>query len=37
MGVTGIETSEIVKSLVEKVKPDRVVAIDALASRKWKE
>lgn len=34
MGVTGIETSEIVKSLVEKVKPDRVVAIDALASRK---
>ena len=34
MGVTGIETSEIVKSLVEKVKPDRVVALDALASRK---
>ncbi|NJI82632.1 GPR endopeptidase [Clostridioides difficile] len=34
MGVTGIETSEVVKSLVEKVKPDRVVAIDALASRK---
>ncbi|HCU2818349.1 TPA: GPR endopeptidase [Clostridioides difficile] len=34
MGVTGIETSEIVKSLVEKIKPDRVVAIDALASRK---
>ncbi|OFU25842.1 GPR endopeptidase [Clostridium sp. HMSC19C05] len=34
MGVTGIETSEIVKSLVEKVKPDRVVAIDALVSRK---
>ncbi|HBG8733405.1 TPA: GPR endopeptidase [Clostridioides difficile] len=34
MGVTGIETNEIVKSLVEKVKPDRVVAIDALASRK---
>lgn len=34
MGVTGVETSEIVKSLVEKVKPDRVVAIDALASRK---
>ena len=34
IGVTGIETSEIVKSLVEKVKPDRVVAIDALASRK---
>lgn len=34
MGLTGIETSEIVKSIVEKIKPDRVIAIDALASRK---
>ncbi|MBU5336476.1 GPR endopeptidase [Intestinibacter bartlettii] len=34
MGITGIETVEIVKSLVDKIKPDRVVAIDALASRK---
>lgn len=34
MGITGIETSEIVKSIVEKIKPDRVIAIDALASRK---
>jgi len=34
MGLTGIETSEVVKSLVETVKPDRVIAIDALASRK---
>jgi len=34
MGITGIETSEIVKSLVDKIKPDRVIAIDALASRK---
>ncbi|GAA3647049.1 GPR endopeptidase [Asaccharospora irregularis] len=34
MGITGIETSEIVKSIVDKIKPDRVVAIDALASRK---
>jgi len=34
MGLTGIETSEAVKSLVETVKPDRVIAIDALASRK---
>ncbi|MBQ8997369.1 MAG: GPR endopeptidase [Clostridium sp.] len=34
MGLTGIETSEVVKSLVERVKPDRVIAIDALASRK---
>ena len=31
MGITGIET---VKSIVDKIKPDRVVAIDALASRK---
>ncbi len=34
MGITGIETSEIVKSLVDTIRPDRVVAIDALASRK---
>lgn len=34
MGITGIETSETVKSLVEMLKPDRVIAIDALASRK---
>ena len=34
MGITGIETVEIVKSIVDKIKPDRVVAIDALAARK---
>ena len=34
MGITGIETVEIVTSIVDKIKPDRVVAIDALASRK---
>ena len=34
MGVTGIETSETVKSIVDTIKPDRVIAIDALASRK---
>lgn len=34
MGITGIETGEIVKGVVEKVKPDLVIAIDALASRK---
>jgi spore protease len=34
MGMTGIETGEIVKSVVDKIKPDRVIAIDALASRK---
>ncbi|NLK21535.1 MAG: GPR endopeptidase [Epulopiscium sp.] len=34
MGITGIETSEIIEGVVKKVKPDLVVAIDALASRK---
>ncbi len=34
LGITGIETSEIIKGIVEKVKPDVVIAIDALASRK---
>ncbi len=34
MGTTGIETAEIVKGIVEKVKPDLVIAIDALAARK---
>jgi spore protease len=34
LGITGIETGEIVKGIVEKVKPDLVIAIDALASRK---
>lgn len=34
LGVTGIETSEIIKGIVEKVQPNLVIAIDALASRK---
>ncbi len=34
MGTTGIETAEIVKGVVEKTKPDLVIAIDALATRK---
>jgi len=34
MGITGIETSETIKGIVEKTQPDIVVAIDALASRK---
>ena len=33
MGSTGIETSKIIKALVKEVKPDFVIAIDALASR----
>lgn len=34
LGITGIETGEIIKGIVERVKPDYVIAIDALASRK---
>lgn len=34
LGITGIETGEIIKSLVDKVKPNIVVCIDALASRR---
>ncbi|MDE5413856.1 GPR endopeptidase [Alkalihalobacterium chitinilyticum] len=33
MGITGIETSDIIHGVVEKTKPDFVIAIDALASR----
>ncbi|MDF2658972.1 MAG: endopeptidase [Paenibacillus sp.] len=33
LGTTGIETSEIVQGIVERSKPDLVIAIDALASR----
>lgn len=34
LGLTGIETGDIVKGVTEKVKPALVIAIDALASRK---
>ena len=34
LGITGIETGEIVRGIVDKVQPDLVIAIDALASRK---
>ncbi len=33
MGLTGIETGEIIKGVVEKTNPDLVICIDALASR----
>lgn len=32
MGQTGIETGEVVRGLVETVKPDAVIAVDALAA-----
>lgn len=34
MGVTGIETSEIIKGMISTVSPDLLIVIDALASRK---
>lgn len=34
MGVTGIESLDIVKGIVDKIKPDLLIAVDALASRK---
>ncbi len=34
LGLTGIETSEIVRGVVDRVKPDIVICIDALASRR---
>lgn len=33
LGTTGIETQEIIKGIVEKIKPDAIIAIDALISR----
>lgn len=33
LGSTGIESSDIVKAVVEKIKPSFIVAVDALASR----
>ncbi|MQR95512.1 GPR endopeptidase [Fictibacillus phosphorivorans] len=33
MGITGIETSDIIDGIVKKANPDFVIAIDALASR----
>ena len=34
LGITGIETVEIIKGLVEKTKPELVICIDALAARR---
>ncbi|APH04319.1 GPR endopeptidase [Bacillus weihaiensis] len=33
MGITGIETSDIISGVIEQSKPDFVIAIDALAAR----
>lgn len=34
LGITGIETGEIIRSIAEKLKPDLIICIDALASRR---
>jgi spore protease len=34
LGTTGIETADFIKAVVDKLKPDQVIAVDALASRK---
>lgn len=34
LGLTGIETSEIIQGVVKKIKPDIVIVVDALSSRK---
>lgn len=34
LGITGIETGEIIRGIVDRLKPQCIIAIDALASRK---
>lgn len=34
LGLTGVETGEIIRGLVDRIKPSLVIAIDALCSRK---
>jgi len=34
LGITGIETGEIIRGIVDRVKPNAIIAIDSLASRK---
>jgi len=34
MGITGIETAEIVRGVADRVKPDMIIAVDALAARR---
>ena len=34
MGLTGMETAEVIKGITEKICPDLVIAIDALAARR---
>lgn len=34
LGITGMETGEIIKGIVDRIKPNLIICIDALASRK---
>ncbi|SMC57680.1 GPR endopeptidase [Papillibacter cinnamivorans] len=34
LGTTGIESAELIAGVVERAKPDRIIAVDALASRR---
>jgi spore protease len=34
LGTTGIESADFIKAVAEKLKPDQVIVVDALASRK---
>ncbi|SHI02120.1 spore protease [Clostridium collagenovorans DSM 3089] len=34
LGLTGMETGEVIRGIIEKTKPDLVICVDALASRK---
>lgn len=34
LGTTGVESADLVAALAEKIRPDRVIAVDALAARK---
>jgi len=34
LGITGIETGEIIRAVADKIKPNLIICIDALASRK---
>lgn len=34
LGITGVETSDIIKGIVQSARPDCIIAIDALASRR---
>ncbi len=33
LGITGIETAEVIKGVVEKIRPEVIIAIDSLAAR----